>query len=86
MPEILDVIKIENRQAVVMEYITGDTLGNMMLKDISHAAGYMRIAVKTQIKIHAVKGDGYPLMKDKLGVCQINCVSLADYSTHLFFE
>ena len=33
VPEILDVIKIENRQAVVMEYITGDTLGNMMLKD-----------------------------------------------------
>ena len=26
VPEILDVIKIENRQAVVMEYITGDTL------------------------------------------------------------
>ena len=77
MPEILDVIKIENRQAVVMEYITGDTLGNMMLKDISHAAGYMRIAVKTQIKIHAVKGDGYPLMKDKLA-SQISSASLPD--------
>ena len=58
VPEILDVIKIENRQAVVMEYITGDTLGNMMLKDISHAAGYIRIAMKKQIKINAVKGDG----------------------------
>lgn len=77
VPEILDVIKIENRQAVVMEYITGDTLGNMMLKDISHAAGYMRIAVKTQIKIHTVKGDGYPLMKDKLA-SQISSAPLPD--------
>lgn len=24
--------------------------------------------------------------QSRLGVCQINCVSLADYSTHLFFE
>ena len=28
----------------------------------------------------------YGWTKDMLRVCQINCVSLADYSTHPFFE
>lgn len=83
VPEVLDVIIIENRQAVVMEYITGDTLGNIMLKDLSHAAEYMRIAVETQIKIHAVKGDGYPLMKDKLA-SRISSAPLLDTALKKF--
>lgn len=66
VPEILEVTRIHNRQAIVMEYIPGDTLGNSLAGDTAGAETYMRIAVETQLKIHAVKGDGFPSMRDKL--------------------
>ena len=51
-------------------------------KNISQEKLAELLGVSRQAVSKWEQGIGYP----EVGVCQINCVSRADYSTHLFFE
>lgn len=57
VPGILDVTKINGKQAIVMEYVKGETLGDLFLKDKEQAEYYLNISVDMQLKIHSIRPD-----------------------------
>jgi aminoglycoside phosphotransferase (APT) family kinase protein len=66
VPEILDVTKINGEQAIIMEYVKGETLGDLMFKDKEQAEYYLKISVDMQLEIHSIIPDAIEPMYDKL--------------------
>ncbi|WP_026675241.1 aminoglycoside phosphotransferase family protein [Alkalihalobacterium bogoriense] len=52
VPEVFDVTRINGKQAIVMEYVAGQTLGDLLVKDKEHAEYYMDISVDMQLNVH----------------------------------
>lgn len=71
VPKILDVKKIDEKQAIIMEYIKGRTLGEILSKNLEQAEYYMNNSVEIQQQIHKVPSPLLELMSDKL-IRQIN--------------
>ncbi|MGE6486853.1 aminoglycoside phosphotransferase family protein [Paenisporosarcina sp. NPDC076898] len=66
VPKVLEVTKINGEQAIIMEYVKGETLGDLMLKDKEQAKYYMNISVDMQLEIHSIIPDAIEPMYDKL--------------------
>ena len=66
VPYIYEVTKVNGKQAVIMEYIEGKTVGDMIYDDMSKVEEYMYLSVDMQLKIHAVKSPNLEKMADKL--------------------
>lgn len=66
VPKVFDVIEIDGKQAIIMEYIQGRTIGDIIFKDMERAEYYMSIAVDIQQKIHAIDADSIEPMSEKL--------------------
>jgi tRNA A-37 threonylcarbamoyl transferase component Bud32 len=66
VPHIYEVTKINGKQAIIMEYIPGRTIGEIIYDDMSKAEEYMVLAVDLQLKIHEVKSKNLESMIDKL--------------------
>lgn len=75
VPYIYDVTKVNGKQAIVMEYITGRTIGDIIFEDMTKAEQYMSLSVNIQMKIHEIKAGNLELMSDKLNR-QIQTASL----------
>ncbi|MDC2867108.1 MULTISPECIES: phosphotransferase family protein [unclassified Bacillus (in: firmicutes)] len=57
VPKVLEVTKIEGRQAIVMEYVKGKTVGDLLMSDMKLAEHYISVCVNVQQKMHAVVVD-----------------------------
>lgn len=66
VPKVLDVTKIEGKQAIIMEYIKGRTLGDLLTENMEQAEYYINISVDIQQKIHMIKADSFEPMSEKL--------------------
>ncbi|MEK3763367.1 phosphotransferase family protein [Solibacillus sp. FSL K6-4121] len=55
VPEIFEVRKVNGLQAIIMEFIEGETLGHLLLKNLNDADRYINVLVKVQKRIHEVK-------------------------------
>ncbi|ETI68256.1 aminoglycoside phosphotransferase family protein [Neobacillus vireti] len=66
VPKILDVTKIDGKQAIIMEYIKGRTIGDILSEDMDQAEYYMNISVDIQQKIHMIAADSFEPMSEKL--------------------
>ncbi|SHG45808.1 phosphotransferase family protein [Ornithinibacillus halophilus] len=55
VPKVLEVTKINGSQAIVMEYIRGETLGDVIQENKEQLGHYLRISVDVQINIHSIK-------------------------------
>ena len=66
VPYIYGVTRIRKKQAIVMEYVPGRTIGVMIYENMEKAEQYMNLSVDIQIKIHSIKADGFELMTDRL--------------------
>ncbi|KYG25609.1 phosphotransferase family protein [Alkalihalobacillus trypoxylicola] len=75
VPKVLDVTKLNGEQAIIMEYIKGDTLGDLMFKDKNQTENYLNISINTQMEIHKIIPKGIESMKDKL-IHQIESVNV----------
>ncbi len=67
VPKVFDVMEIDGKQAIIMEYIEGRTIGDIIFKDMEQAEYYMSIAVDIQQKIHSIDADSIEPMSEKLG-------------------
>jgi uncharacterized protein (TIGR02172 family) len=65
VPEIYDIIEINNKIGIVMEYIDGISLGNIVQEDNKKLEKYLKKAIEIQNNIHKIEVKGFPLMKDK---------------------
>ena len=66
VPAIYEVSTLDGRVTVVMEYLSGETLGEAMLRDMGDLHRYMGIAVDLQILVHQADGEGFPSQTQKL--------------------
>ena len=66
VPKILDVTKIDGKQAIIMEYIKGRTIGDILSENKEQVEYYMNISVDIQQKIHQVVADSLEPMTEKL--------------------
>lgn len=55
VPRVFEVTKINGRQAIVMEYINGETLGQQIQNKMGSVEHYIDIFVNVQKEIHTVK-------------------------------
>ncbi|HDR8184146.1 TPA: aminoglycoside phosphotransferase family protein [Bacillus thuringiensis] len=55
VPNVFEVTKIKNRQAIIMEYAKGDSIGDLLLNNLNEAEHYINICVNQQKKIHAIR-------------------------------
>lgn len=66
VPNVLDVTKIDGKQAIIMEYIKGRTIGDILSENMEKAEYYMNVSVDIQQKIHLVVADLLESMAEKL--------------------
>ncbi|WP_405100420.1 phosphotransferase family protein [Oceanobacillus sp. FSL H7-0719] len=66
VPEVIDVTVIDGQQAIIMEYIKGRTIGDIVSQNMDQTEYYMNISIEVQQKIHAVDVDSLERMFDKL--------------------
>ncbi|AJG92711.1 aminoglycoside phosphotransferase [Bacillus anthracis] len=55
VPNVFKVTKIQNRQAIIMEYVKGDSIGDLLLNNLNEAEYYINICVNEQKKIHSIR-------------------------------
>lgn len=84
VPNVLDVTKINGKQAIIMEYVEGKTLGELLSENKEKLGYYMDLFVDSQRKIHLVKADSLEPMSEKLHR-QIQSAHILDqrYKSHL---
>ena len=66
VPKVLDVTKIDGKQAIIMEYIKGRTLGDLLTENMEQAEYYMNISIAVQRNIHMVSASSLEPMTEKL--------------------
>ncbi|TBX74009.1 aminoglycoside phosphotransferase family protein [Bacillus mycoides] len=68
VPKVFEVTEIQGRQAIIMEYVEGESVGELLLNNLSKAEHYISICVSEQQKIHAisVSSDEIEPMKERL--------------------
>ncbi|WP_144532935.1 aminoglycoside phosphotransferase family protein [Bacillus paranthracis] len=54
VPNVFEVTKIQNRQAIIMEYVKGENIGDLLLNNLNEAEHYINICVNEQKKIHSI--------------------------------
>jgi aminoglycoside phosphotransferase len=66
VPKILDVKKIDGKQTIIMEYVKGKTLGELLSNSPGDSEHYLGLSVDIQMQIHTVPVDSLVPMKEKL--------------------
>ncbi|MGN4443666.1 aminoglycoside phosphotransferase family protein [Bacillus cereus group sp. MYBK79-1] len=68
VPNVFEVTKIQNRQAIIMEYVKGDSIGDLLLNNLNKAEHYINICVNEQKKIHSIRvnTDEMEAMRERL--------------------
>ena len=67
VPEVLDVTTIDGKQAIIMEYVKGRTLGDILSDHLDDIEYYMNISIDIQQQIHMiVAADSFESMSVKL--------------------
>ncbi|PFE03855.1 aminoglycoside phosphotransferase [Bacillus cereus] len=54
VPQVFEVTEIKGRQAIIMEYVKGQTVGELLINHMERAEHYISICVDIQQKMHAV--------------------------------
>lgn len=66
VPEVFDVTTIDGKQAIIMEFVKGKTIGDILTENMEQAEYYMNISIDIQQKIHMIVADSLEPMSLKL--------------------
>jgi RIO-like serine/threonine protein kinase len=66
VPKVLDVTEIDGKQAIIMEYSNGRTIGDILYENMDQAEHFIGVSVDIQRKIHRVVADSLEPMIEKL--------------------
>lgn len=66
IPKILEVMKLNGKWAIRMDYIEGKTLQQLMEENPEKKDEYLHLFVKLQMEIHAKKAPLLNMLKDKM--------------------
>lgn len=65
VPEVFDIITIDNKFGLVMEFIEGTPVGKIIQDDHSKLDEYLTKSIEIQNFTHTIEAHHFPLMKDK---------------------
>ncbi|WP_010651381.1 aminoglycoside phosphotransferase family protein [Oceanobacillus massiliensis] len=76
VPKVLDVTLIAGRQAIIMEYVPGKTIGDILSQNKDQTAYYMNLSIDVQQKIHQIIPDSLEPMREKIRrqIESVNCL------------
>lgn len=66
VPKVIDVTRINGKQAIFMEYIPGKTIGDLLSENPEQTAYYMNISVDIQQEVHTHTVKNMESMVEKL--------------------
>ncbi|ART75409.1 aminoglycoside phosphotransferase [Sutcliffiella horikoshii] len=66
VPNIIDVKKVNGKQAIIMEYVDGKTLGELVTENMAQVESFLQKSVDIQIDIHTVLAESLEPMRNKL--------------------
>jgi len=66
VPKIYDIVEINGKYGIKMEYINGVTFGKIILDDMNKLNEYLNKSIEIQIGIHKIVTNNFPSMKEKL--------------------
>ncbi|MFA7109167.1 MAG: aminoglycoside phosphotransferase family protein [Sphaerochaetaceae bacterium] len=66
IPKLIEVRKIDGKWAIIMDYISGKTLEELMAENPDKADEYLEMFVDLQIKVHAQKAPLLNSLKEKM--------------------
>ena len=67
VPKVLDVTEVDGNKAIIMEYIKGRTIGDLLYENIEQAEYFlMNVSIDIQQNIHLVVEDSLEPMNEKL--------------------
>lgn len=66
VPRVIEVTTIDGKAAIIMEYMKGRTLGELLLEDIENAEYYLNIAVDIHLHIHTIETTSIENMNERL--------------------
>jgi len=66
VPKILDITIIEGKQALVMEYVNGTTIGDLLFNNKDQAKYYLDLSIDIQQNIHSKPAGDLEPMTEKL--------------------
>jgi tRNA A-37 threonylcarbamoyl transferase component Bud32 len=88
IPEIVEVLRIEGKWAIVTRFIEGRTLENLMKENPSRFDEYLELFVDLQLKVHRQKSPLLNKLKDKMHrkISQTNLNATTRYDLHTRLE
>ncbi|WP_433750692.1 phosphotransferase family protein [Falsibacillus pallidus] len=66
VPKVLEVSKVNGRQVLIMEYVKGETLGDLLQKNIEKTEYYLSVSVDLQMNMHKKETNELVDMPEKL--------------------
>ena len=66
IPRLLEVLKIDGKWAIVLEYIEGKTLQQLMDENPEKVDEYLELFVSTQMEVHSKEAPLLTLLRDKM--------------------
>ncbi|WP_342664068.1 aminoglycoside phosphotransferase family protein [Alteribacter aurantiacus] len=66
VPIVIDVTRVNGKQTIVMEYVKGETLGDLLVENMDEAENDLLKAIELQERIHQVDGGSVEPMFQKL--------------------
>ncbi|MBM6649480.1 aminoglycoside phosphotransferase family protein [Bacillus sp. RIT 809] len=55
VPKVFEVTEVQGRQSIIMEYVEGESVGELLLNNLNKAEHYIGLCVNEQKKIHAIR-------------------------------
>jgi len=66
VPEVFGITEIDGKSGIVMEYIEGTPVGNIVSGDTTKSGEYLIKTIELQNRIHSIEARNFPSLKDKL--------------------
>ena len=88
IPKLLEVTKVNGRWAIVMDYIKGKTLAELMEKNPDKLDEYLNLFVDLQMEIHSKRAPLLNKLKDKMNrkISQADLNATIRYDLHTRLE
>lgn len=88
IPKILEVTMIENKWAIISEFIQGKTLDRVMKESPDQTDHYLDLFVSTQIEVHSKSCPMLSKLKDKMNqkIAQADLEATTRYDLHTRLE
>lgn len=84
VPKVIEVCKVDNKWAIISEYIEGDTLSHIMKENKENTLELMKKFVLLQLEVFSKTSSKYPGQPSKIhyAICNSNLSAIERFSLH----